>query len=218
MLPALLAGVLAFAVGSMLALIAILASPIGKPAIVIELDSPRSGYSQMFYANEPGDFSERNSIRQRVDIGENWLHFPVSGLRETTGTHQRWDPLETSASMVVRSFTVRSGLTEFAPAEGFMRPSVDVAEIRSTPEGLVVETQSHDGQVLMDLDLSGFAQRNLTIALLISGVVGLALGVATLVVVWRGVVQLDGRVTASAAMALLVLLGAMLLSWVFVLR
>ena len=211
-------GMTASVVVGAVALTLILASPIGRPSIAIEVSSPRAGYSQMFYADEPGAFSERDSVRQRVDAGENWLHFPISAVRETVGTHQRWDPLETSASMLVRSFTVRSALAEWTPPEGFLRPSVDVAEIRSSPEGLVLETQSHDGQALMDLDLTGFQQRNLAAAALIAGVVGLAFGALTAAFARQAEVPPVGRLVPIAGATLLAVLGAVLLGWVLVLR
>ena len=174
-----------FVVASSLVFALLWWSPIGLPQVRIDAESSESGTSQMFFAVDSVDFSEQRSQNQRVLAGPNYLVFVVNPVRETLGSALRWDPLDRPAIVEIESLKVVGAFFSktFDPID-VLRPSVDVSDVTTSPNGARIETFSQDGQFLVDMDLPSLYRTHVIGLVVASVLLGLA-SVLALALVWR---------------------------------
>lgn len=138
----------------------LLVSPLGKSAVVIDLQTTTSGLSQMFFATEESGFTEQTSRSALINPQTTELTFPFGELRGTVGNYQRWDPSDAPGEFMVSRIRI-DGLivTEEVPLTSLL-PSIDMSAIEIGPSGATFRTESNDAQTLMQLDLQRFYWTN----------------------------------------------------------
>jgi len=155
----------------------------GTPKVEIQIESESFGISQMYFASEENEFTERASTRRPLAIGVNTLRFPFSITRGTAGDFQRWDPSDQPGTFVVSKVSLSSAfLSESVPLDS-LRPQIAIGGFVSMPTGIGFTTESNDAQVLLNAPLRSFYFRN---TLLLAGIAGLLVGAVLLTFfAWR---------------------------------
>ena len=166
-----------FAVG--LVWLLLMASPLGRTSVSIDLDSSVSGFSQVFFAEPGSDFAEEASVWQPLSTGESTLRFPFSAFRETLGDRFRWDPADAPGTFTVRGIALDAPFRHEALPLDSLKGQLDIASITPGEVGTVIVTGSNDGQAVMAADLSGFAAGQARLVLWISIGLVATIGAAT---------------------------------------
>ena len=152
-----------------------LSSPLGKPVIEFQVSSSQAGFSQIFFSDKEGSFSEVDSRWSPVEAGYQVVRYPLLTRLLADGDQVRWDPLDVPAEMHVSAISLRDALRAEEIPLTSLRPSLDVGEVVIESGGASFDTQSNDPQVLITNVPRGFAAVSLVTGVVVGFVVAFSL-------------------------------------------
>lgn len=157
----------------------LLLSPLGKPTVIMQVQTTTSGFSQMFFSTGENGFSEQQSRSALINPQTTQLEFPFGVLRGTVGNFQRWDPSDAPGDFVLSSVRLKGLIaTEDVPLTSLL-PSLDMSAIEIGPEGASFRAESNDAQTLLQMDLQRFYWNNMWQSAIAAAIIAFLLVLAT---------------------------------------